>query len=122
MRAPSSAAPPGGNGTISRIGFSGYCASAAPENATAASRSASLRMGSPPPAEILDLEAFQRLAREQLFGREAALRQALLVVVAQERVEHVAVRLEAVGPPVLAQLALRLLHVRDAPRQHGRHR
>jgi hypothetical protein len=43
-----------------------------------------------------DLEGFERLGREQVFGLEAALRQALLVMVAQEGFEHRAVLVEAV--------------------------
>src|SRR5262245_33287014 len=37
MRAPSSAAPPGGNGTISRIGLCGYCACAEPQRTASTS-------------------------------------------------------------------------------------
>ena len=39
-------------------------------------------------------------------------------MIAQERLEHVAVGLEAVGPPVLAELPARLLDVRRLPREH----
>src|SRR5438094_4593075 len=50
----------------------------------------------------LDLERLEGLAREEVFGLAALLGQALLVVVAEERIEHVAVGFEAIGPPVFA--------------------
>src|SRR2546422_8950432 len=65
-----------------------------------------------------DPERHQRLRREKLFGFQPPLRQPLLVMIAQERLEHVAVGLEAVGPPVLAELPARLLDVRRLPREH----
>src|SRR5438477_10593064 len=66
----------------------------------------------------LDLEGLEGLAREEVFGLEAALGEALLVVVAQEGVEHVAVGVEAVGPPVLARFAARFFDVCDEPGHH----
>src|SRR5687768_2608579 len=45
MRAPTSAAPPGGNGTIKRIGLSGYCA-LTEKAAKAAAMNATKRMQS----------------------------------------------------------------------------
>src|SRR5258708_14933282 len=65
-----------------------------------------------------DLERFQRLGREELFGLEAPLGQALLVVIAQERVEHVPVLGEAIRQPVFAEDPLGLFDVCSEPRQH----
>src|ERR1051325_9450580 len=61
----------------------------------------------------LDLERFQRLGREKFLGLQAPLRQSLLVVGAQKRIQHVAIGLESVGPPVLAHLAARFFEMRD---------
>src|SRR5512147_1641238 len=44
MRAPSSAAPPGGNGTMRRIGLVGYCACAARDRSAARIAASSLIM------------------------------------------------------------------------------
>src|SRR5580765_2746376 len=44
MRAPSSAAPPGGNGTIRRIGLFGYCASEEEQTSAATTAASILRM------------------------------------------------------------------------------
>src|SRR6266481_3523447 len=65
-----------------------------------------------------DPERHQRLRREQFFGLQPALGQALLMMVAPERLEHGAVGLAAVGPPGLAELPARLLYVRRPPREH----
>src|SRR6266571_2923441 len=64
-------------------------------------------------------EGLERLRGEQFFRFEFALGEPLLVVIAQERFQHVAVGLESVGPPVFAQLPASLLDVRDLPREHG---
>jgi hypothetical protein len=56
---------------------------------------------------------------KRLLWLAQALRQPLLVVVAQERLQHVAVSFQAVGPPVVSHLALRLFDVRNLPRQHA---
>src|SRR5260221_6753597 len=74
------------------------------------------------PGPELDLEGLEGLAREEVLGLEAALGEALLVVVAQEGVEHVAGGVQAVGAPVLAQFAARLLDMRREPRDHCRER
>src|SRR5688572_31284953 len=60
----------------------------------------------------------RRPPRSTLFPYTTLFR-SLLVVVAQERVDDVAVAMEAVRPPVLPQLARRVLDVRREPRQHG---
>src|SRR5258706_12418559 len=70
------------------------------------------------PGPELDLGGLERLASEEVLGLEAALGEALLVVVAQEGVEHVAVGVEAVGPPVFAHFAARFLDMRGEPGHH----
>src|SRR5882757_979804 len=65
-----------------------------------------------------DRERLEGLGREQLLDRESLGRQALLVVIAREGFEDLAVGLEAVGPEILAHLALGLLDVGEQPRQH----
>src|SRR5258706_1671327 len=70
------------------------------------------------PGPELDLEGLERLASEEVPGLEAALGEALLVVVAQEGVEHVTVGVEAIGPPVFAHLAARFLDMRGEPGHH----
>src|SRR6186997_2858420 len=64
-----------------------------------------------------DLRQIERGAREQLLRRDTPRRESLLVVIAQECLEHVAVRLEAVAPVVLAHQPARGLEFRDAPRE-----
>src|SRR5712691_6855749 len=64
-------------------------------------------------------ERLERLRGEQFFRFEPALGEPLLMVIAQERFQHMAVGLESVGPPVFAQLSASLLDVRDLPREHG---
>src|SRR5689334_8106298 len=66
----------------------------------------------------LDLEALERLGREQLLGLEEALRQALLVVVAQDGRERLPVGREAVRPVVVAHQGARVLNVLREPGQH----
>src|SRR5687768_939936 len=66
----------------------------------------------------LDLERLQGFGREHLLRLQAALREPLLVVIAQERVERMPVAVKAVRPPVLAQLAHGVLDAGDEPRQH----
>src|SRR5579863_10248255 len=39
-------------------------------------------------------------------------------MIAQERVEHMAIGLEPIGPPIVAELAPRFLDMRHEPRQH----
>src|SRR3989442_9560977 len=65
-----------------------------------------------------DPERLERLRREKLFRFQPPLREPLLVVIAQERLEYAAVGFEAVRPPVLAELAPRLLDMRGLPGQH----
>src|SRR5688572_25950804 len=82
MRAPNSAAPPGGNGTISRIGLLGYCAAAAVEISAAIKAATILVMaplrlyaGRTQRAAV----AFHLLLHErgQVFGRRRAEREGL---------------------------------------------
>src|SRR5687767_6359637 len=77
MRAPSSAAPPGGKGTISRIGLLGYCAAAAVDISARIKAAAILVMAS----LRFDAGRAQRAAvafhlllheRGQVFGRRRA--------------------------------------------------
>src|ERR1700733_9269468 len=66
-----------------------------------------------------DDEPLERFGREQLLGRAKPPREPLLVVVAQERLQHVVVSLaEAVGPVVLAQEPSRVLQMLVQPRLH----
>src|ERR1022692_3133533 len=54
------------------------------------------------PAETSDPERLERLRREELLGLESAFGQPLLVVIPQKGVEHLPIRRETVGPPVIA--------------------
>src|SRR6185312_3494237 len=76
------------------------------------------RFGGNGEAGSSDLETLERFRREQFLGRAASRRQALLVVIAQERVEDVPVGRDAIGPPVRPHQRLRLLGGFDLPRQH----
>src|SRR5215831_17597838 len=67
-------------------------------------------------------ERLERLGREELLWLQQARRQPLLMVIAKERLEHVAVRLETVGPPVLAHFPQDVFDVCDLPGQHRRER
>src|SRR5512134_1016072 len=74
MRAPTSAAPPGGNGTIRRTGLFGYCA-CAPLQRTARATLASTVLMSIPVGRIngvdLALERRERVLAGALLGRPA---------------------------------------------------
>src|SRR2546428_5011833 len=69
-----------------------------------------------------DLERIEGFGREQLFRLQPPPRQALLVVIAQEGVEHMPVRCKSVRPPILSHRLQHFLDLRDLPRQHGRQR
>src|ERR1700733_6873574 len=60
----------------------------------------------------------QGFGDEQLFGREAPLRNPLLVVVAQEGVERVPIALEPVRPEIVAHQSTVLLAVLGEPGHH----
>src|SRR6187455_3145104 len=64
-----------------------------------------------------DHEAFERFRREELLRLEETLRKALLVVIAQERGERLAIGLEAVRPEVVAHERARVLDVLREPRE-----
>ena len=66
-----------------------------------------------------DLERLERLGCEELFRLKQPLRQALLVVVAQESRQCCAIFFETIGPVVVAHFAARLFDVMGKPGQHG---
>src|SRR5205085_11618498 len=73
----------------------------------------------PGEARASNLAVLEGRRREQLFDLYLTRGEPLLVVVARERLEHVAVVLDAIAPVVLAHQLARRVELGDAPRQAG---